>query len=343
MTPQPPRATPALGALSRRQLLAGGAVLSLAWLTGCGDDEQAAAPAGSAATTAPAAGPWTFTDDRGTTIELDAPPQRLVIYPWTLLAGLWSFGARPVGAFGGLDGNLAISNVDTAGLASVGDAGVVNLEQLTALEPDLQIVELNPDGTVRFMEDTADQAERVAPLLAVELAELSVEEALTRIEELAAALGLDIAAPDVSAARTRFEDAAAAFRAMVAAAPDLSVMFCYASDTDGVLLYNPDMFPDLRFLASLGLNIVRPETDEWYDTLSWELAAPRATADVIMRLDFAVPPVEPSNPVWASLPAVAAGQSQAYGGDWEQYTYDHWATILTGLTEVFGQADPAVA
>jgi hypothetical protein len=68
-----------------------------------------------------------------------------------------------------------------------------------------------------------------------------------------------------------------------------------------------------------------PETTEWYDQLSWEVVNERAAADVIMRLDFAVPPIEPDNPVWPTLPANAAGQPPVYGPDWEQYTYDHWA------------------
>ena len=46
----------------------------------------------------PAAG-WSFTDDKGVTVELDAMPERLAI-DLNAAAALWDFGVRPTAVFG---------------------------------------------------------------------------------------------------------------------------------------------------------------------------------------------------------------------------------------------------
>ena len=68
------------------------ALLVSSGLAACGGDDDD----GAAATTDDAA--WTFVDDRGTEIALDAPPERIVAYE-NAAGTLIPLGITPVGVF----------------------------------------------------------------------------------------------------------------------------------------------------------------------------------------------------------------------------------------------------
>ena len=127
--------------LTRRGLLTGaGALGALALL-----------PA-RRASSAEDAGSWEFTDDRGVTVSLAQPPQRVVAFV-AAAAALWDFGLRPVGIFGpsrredGSAGDHQVGNLDLDAVTSVGNTfDEFNIERYAALRPDL-LAGLRPGPT----------------------------------------------------------------------------------------------------------------------------------------------------------------------------------------------------
>ncbi|MGW3553062.1 ABC transporter substrate-binding protein, partial [Streptomyces griseoincarnatus] len=84
--------------LSRRGLLAAGGALGLgAVLTACGDDD--AKDGGADTKGAAKSGPWSFKDDRGTTVKLDEAPKNIVAFTG-VAAALYDYGIEVKGVFG---------------------------------------------------------------------------------------------------------------------------------------------------------------------------------------------------------------------------------------------------
>ncbi|MFD2353695.1 hypothetical protein ACFSTC_37215 [Nonomuraea ferruginea] len=154
--------------MARRGFLAAAAGLAAAvTLAACGGaGGTAAAPEASSA---PAAQPWTFTDDRGKKVDLDKTPSKVVAQVGAA-AALWDFGVRPVGVFGPhklQDGSKdpQVGNVDitkVTGLGNVWDE--FNVEQYIALQPDLLVSSMYENGTLWYVpEKSKDTIEQVAP------------------------------------------------------------------------------------------------------------------------------------------------------------------------------------
>src|SRR6478735_3283263 len=154
-----PEAAISGGGLTRRRFgLAAGAVTIAGLLAACGDDE----PTPAASTGAGAVGPWTWTDDRGDTVELDVRPERIVVSQW-LLPAFWALGIKPVGVltfmpWGDIDGYAE------AGIAEV------DLEKMVGLRPDLVLLDsYAASETLWGFTEMATQrkAAMIAPLVAV--------------------------------------------------------------------------------------------------------------------------------------------------------------------------------
>ncbi|MBR7679128.1 ABC transporter substrate-binding protein, partial [Streptomyces daliensis] len=66
---------------SRRGILAAGGALGLgAVLAACGDGEAKSGGSDSTGAAGPKTGPWSFKDDRGTTVKLDRAPTNIVAF-----------------------------------------------------------------------------------------------------------------------------------------------------------------------------------------------------------------------------------------------------------------------
>ena len=81
--------------LSRRRMIALGTSMLVTAHAAPAVLAHQATPSGSATPV----GPWSFTDDKGVTVTLDAMPERLLI-DVNAAAPLWDFGIRPVAVFG---------------------------------------------------------------------------------------------------------------------------------------------------------------------------------------------------------------------------------------------------
>lgn len=206
--------------LTRRRLLWGAGGLTAGFLAGCADDgdSRAADPTPSATAAA-----WSFTDDRGVTVNLPARPARIAAYE---IAGapLMFLGVPVLAVFGGttIAESGHYTGLDLAGVDSAGQVyGEVNYDKLAALDVDLIVALFNADQPAVFgFDDAAAQAkaEAIAPIVALD-GTADLEPTMARFVALAELLGADVAAPAVRAARSRYDAARDAVREAVTESP----------------------------------------------------------------------------------------------------------------------------
>ncbi|WP_030418336.1 ABC transporter substrate-binding protein [Streptomyces sp. NRRL F-5065] len=334
---------------TRRTLLAAGGALGLgAALPACGTGGEAAAgPGASGATT----GPWSFTDDRGTTVRLDARPASLVAFTG-VAAALHDYGVRVKGVFGPTttrDGtpDVQAGDLDVTEVTVLGNEwGRLNVERYAALAPDLLLtVTYDTAGTLWSVpEESKDKIAELAPSLAVSVYDRQLTEPLRRVWELAGALGADLEAPAATAARKRFEDAAARLRAAARARPEIRVL---AGSASPELFYvsGSDLSVDLEYFKALGVNLVEPPaaakkaTGGWFESLSWE-NVDTYPADVIIMDDrsSAIQPADITEATWKRLPAVRAGQVIPRSAE-PILSYAKCAPLLERLAEAIEKAE----
>jgi iron complex transport system substrate-binding protein len=336
--------------LNRRGLLAAGGALGLgAALAACGDGKgkdgtsaKGAAAAGS--------GPWSFKDDRGTTVKLDKVPANIVAFTG-VAAALYDYGVQVKGVFGPTktkDGKADVQagDMDISKLTILGNAwGQFNLEKYASLAPDVLISTMFDNaGTLWYVpEESKKKIAQLAPSVGISVYDRRLTEPLQRMWDLAESLGADMKAAEVTDAKKRFETAAARLRAAARAKPDLKVMAGSASDQ---LFYvsGSNLSIDLEYFKALGVNLVEPPESAkkqgggWYESLSWE-NVDKYRADIIMMDDrtSAIQPADITKPTWKKLPAVKAGQVIARSPE-PILSYDKCVPLLTTLAEALEKA-----
>lgn len=298
-----------------------------------------------------ATGDWTFTDDRGETVTLDAPPGRIAAQS-TIAGGLWEYGITVDGVFGPLryaDGtpHPSVGLADPDDFESVGEIdSQINIEALAAVRPDVIVAPMWTEDTYwGIADEDVDEVEAIAPLIGIVVGDQSMEEPLGRLGELAATFGDDEAAA-VDDARTEFDTAGVALSDALAAKPGLTVLAASGTPSELFVAW-PDGFPDLAYYASLGMQIVEPtehpEAGGYWQTLSWE-QVDTYEADLILAdvrggsLDTLLDQMPASG---RSLPAVQADQMVA----WPLATalgYGNAAAVLGELAETVESADESL-
>jgi len=317
-----------IAALTRRRLLTSASAAAL--MAGLADSAKAqpATPVGE----------WSFTDDRGVTVTLPAPPQRIVAFI-DCAASLWQFGIKPIALFGPMfdtDGNpaLRVGEVDVEEIPSVGDLNGLDLELLVSAQPDLIITNMWSEGNLNLLDlggGGTEQIEQIAPIIGVSMLNRTVTDLLARYEELAVALGASPELAMVDGAKAGYDSACQAVRDAVAANPDLTFIFGFRS-TDQLWIADPTQWPDLSLLTSLGVTIAVPDEPHGdgnpFYAVSWERLG-LYPADVFMSQLQG--PGEGGGALWDQYPAVAADQVRGWGPDpyWLLYTYENYAQILT--------------
>lgn len=318
-----------VAALTRRRVLAGAGAAAL----------LAALPSASRAQTpsaSPASG-WTFVDDKGATIHLDAIPVRIVA-DLIAAAALWDFGIRPVGVFGWdvmADGSFdaAGGRVDREAVKLAGDeATPFDSERAASLDPDLivTLTDAASDADTYWSIDTkvVSQARQIAPLLAID-SSIRLDLVVSRFAELALALGADPESDPFIAARADAEAAATTFAETVATKADVSALFVYATE-DQLYVANPKVASDLLYFRELGLAMPDLDVDdtEYWEFLSWEqsLKYPEDMVFVSARSAMDIDALK-AHPVFSQHPAVKAGQVYPWNGE-EPLSYQGIATTL---------------
>lgn len=336
------------GSINRRTLLGATAGL-LASGTFASAIAQDSSPVAEAAS--PSAGGWSFTDDKGVTIELAEPPKR-ILADVNIAAPLWDYGIVPVALFGwnaslDVEGKLSAAGgrIDPTLVEFAGDVNEpIRLEDAVAMEPDLILTITHvPDDPLEYWSidpSVLPQVQAIAPVLALSgtgRSDISVE----RTAELAEALGADLSTPEVEAQKERYEAAIAAFSAAAAEQAELTSLFSSVKKDGAIVIANPPDWRDLAWYRALGLNIIDPDAEplSYWEELSEENAL-KYPSDILWQstrpLAMTAEELE-ADSVWQHHPAVSSGQI----GGWNQdsiSSYQGMADALEAMTAVLGSA-----
>ncbi|MER7662453.1 MULTISPECIES: ABC transporter substrate-binding protein [unclassified Streptomyces] len=329
--------------LSRRGVLAAGGAIGLgAALVACGGDDSSDA-SGKAAEKS---GPWNFTDDRGTKVELKAVPKNIVAFTGTA-AALHDYGVEVKGVFGPTktkDGKADVQagDLDVNKVEVIGNVyGEFNIEQYAALAPEVLITNMwAKDDPWYVPPQSKDKIMKVAPSVLLWAAETTMQKALERHAELAKSLGGDTTGTKAATAKTRFEKAAARLRAAAKSKPEIKVLIGSGS-AELFYVSVPKTSADTLYFQELGVKFIEPKANAqgFFEELSWE-NADKYGADIIMldnRSSALQPAALAAKPTWAKLPAVKANQVIPRVTE-PIYSYDKCAPILEDLAKAIETA-----
>lgn len=307
--------------LTRRGILAAGGALGLgAVLAACGDDDSSATGADKE-TTAAKSGPWSFKDDRGTTVKLDTVPTKIVAFTG-VAAALYDYGIEVKGVFGPTktkDGKADVQagDMDVSKLTVLGNVwDQFNVEEYAAFAPEVLITTMfDSAGTLWYVPAaSASKIAKLAPSVGISVYDRQITAPLQKMWELAESLGADMKAAKVTDAKKRFEEASQRLRAAAKAHPDIKVLAGSAAQ-DVFYVSGSNLSIDLEYFKALGVNFVEPSASVlkasggWYESLSWE-NVDKYKADIIMMDDrtATIQPADITEATWKKLPAVRAGQ-----------------------------------
>jgi len=291
-------------------------------------------------------GGWTFTDDLGTTVELDATPARVAGLN-DVVASLWNYGVEPVASFGQTSAadDVAFEGRDLADLEIVGESyGQIDLERLAAADPDVIVTSVYPTDSSGALDPTQplygfeslqqqEQVAEIAPIVTIAYRG-SAADVMERTVELAESLGAD--ADTVDAAREDYEAASAELTA--AGERGITVLPVYATASDGWWMGKAADDPSLRLYADLGVDFVDPGGDTYFwESVSWEQVTQYPSDVVLYSLRGGETPEQMrAQPTYTLLPAVQAGQEHP----WKYIGMDHVAQAAY-MTELAGWLDEA--
>ncbi|MEW2446158.1 ABC transporter substrate-binding protein [Streptomyces parvulus] len=335
---------------TRRGILAAGGAIGLgAALAACGDDDAKSGGSGDGAGTGKS-GPWSFEDDRGTTVKLDAVPKNIVAFTG-VAAALWDYGVQVKGVFGPTttkDGkpDVQAGDLDVSKVTVLGNEwGKLNVEKYASLAPEVLVTTtFDTAGTLWSVpEESKDKVAKLAPSVAISVFDRQLTQPLQRMWELAVSLGADMKAKKVTDAKAAFEKAAARLRAAAKAKPEIRVLAGSAS-ADLFYVSGTNLSVDLEYFKSLGVNFVEPSeeakkaTGGWFESLSWE-NVDKYPADIIIMDDRAstIQPADITEGTWKQLPAVKAGQVIARSPE-PILSYAKCTPLLDNLAEAIENA-----
>ncbi|MFV0252803.1 MAG: ABC transporter substrate-binding protein [Beutenbergiaceae bacterium] len=307
-------------------VLAAGFLLLTA-CTGSGDAADADA--------APASGDEPVTlnhpTEQGLEISFEQQPQTLVMDCYAY-SSLHEYGLEPVALFGyDCENPFVMGDIDISGIELVGLDGEIDMEQVAELQPDAIVGHGSGAGWSWFDDDVNAQLTQVAPFVPVSYSE-TVDDAIAATREIAEFFGGDVTADHVVAAEEDLASAKAAFTEAIAAN---DVTFMLTSPTKE-MLYTAVGFAASDLLEDLGATVVgapAPESGNPWGQVAWEQAS-TYPADVILvegySEDYAF-----SAELWDSLPAVQAGQLEAWGskGAMTARAYADWLNVLAAQVD----------
>ncbi|MFG2308505.1 ABC transporter substrate-binding protein [Streptomyces sp. NPDC048566] len=337
--------------LTRRGVLAAGGALGLGVaLAACGDEDASKNGGSDTGKSGAASGPWSFEDDRGTTVELDKTPANIVAFTG-VAAALFDYGIEVKGVFGPTrtkDGSADVQagDMDVSKVTVLGNEwGQFNIEKYAGLAPDVLVSTMfDSSGTLWYVpEESKDKILKLAPSVGLSVYDVQMPQPLQRMLALAKSLGADVTSARIVASKKKFEKAAERLRAAAKARPEIKVLAGSASQ-DIFYVSGSNLSIDLEYFKALGVNIVEPSAKAlkasggWFENLSWE-NVDTYPADVIMMDDrtSTIQPADITEATWKKLPAVKAGQVVARTPE-PILSYDKCAPILDRLAEAIENA-----
>ncbi|WP_055612248.1 ABC transporter substrate-binding protein [Streptomyces phaeochromogenes] len=337
--------------LTRRGILAAGGALGLgAVLAACGDEDSKSGGSADATKSAAASGPWSFEDDRGTTVKLDKIPANIVAFTG-VAAALYDYGIEVKGVFGPTktkDGKADVQagDMDVSKLTVIGNTwGEFNIEKYAGLAPDVLLSTMFDDaGTLWYVPaESKDKILKLAPSVGISVYDRQLPKPLERMLALAESLGADVKAAKTVEAKKNFETAAERVRKAAKARPEIKVLIGSASQ-DIFYVSGSNLSIDLEYFKALGVNLVEPSAKAlkasggWYENLSWE-NVDKYPADIIMMDDrtATIQPADITEATWKKLPAVKADQVIPRTPE-PILSYDKCTPMLNTLAEAIEKA-----
>ncbi|MFI8942998.1 ABC transporter substrate-binding protein [Streptomyces syringium] len=329
---------------SRRGILAAGGALGIgAFLTACGGGGSKDSGGNGSGSDS---GPWTFKDDRGTTVKADKTPKKVVAFTGTA-AALHDFGFECAGVFGPTklkDGkpDPQAGDLDVDKVTVLGNAwGEFNVEKYAAMSPELLVTNMLQAQELWYVpDDSKKKILGLAPSVGINVTKVSLTQVIGRYAELAGSLGADLKAKKVTDAKARFEKASETLRQAAKAKKGLKVL-CASASADLLYVSEPSVYADLTYFKQLGVEFIVPDkvTGGFFESLSWENAGKYA-ADLVL-LDNRTSALQPkdlgSKPTWAGLPAVKAGQITPWLSE-PRYSYAGCAPLVESLAAAIEKA-----
>ncbi|WP_406292002.1 ABC transporter substrate-binding protein [Streptomyces sp. NBC_00624] len=215
---------------------------------------------------------WQFSDDRGQLSAAGRRPSKVLAY---VQAGatLWDYGIHPWGIFGsGHDGDepdraktgfLPLTEVEY-----LGAGGVLDVETLLRGEPDLVVAVSYGGGHVYGLApETAKHLEELVPVVVVDVGQArTLADIGNRFAELARSLGAEETPTtrDLAAARDRL-------RTLTVGPFRPRVLALSPAGQDQAHLARPRMWPELRVLTELGVDVLEPPAGPGanWSTVGW--------------------------------------------------------------------------
>jgi iron complex transport system substrate-binding protein len=321
-------------------------VASVLALSACAsdiDDTPGSDSADSAADQATTAGPWSFTDGSGKTVELDQTPERIIAHAGAA-AALMTYGIKPVGIYGdeSVDTDPNLDGLDLSGIEILGEEwGTIDVAKASTLSPDLIVADYWPvEEAYSGMEDGTRKSSRKLADLAPVVGAAQGESILAMVEEyeaLAASLSADTEDPELSDDKARFEAALEEFQGVVSE-HDGELSALAVSPTDDLLyVANPEFAPELLDFQEWGLEVINPDRPDpgfpYWENLSWE-NADKYQPDVLLldsrSFDDSLE-MGRAQPTWSSIGAAEAEQVVEWPAFW-LHTYADYADALEQLS-----------
>ncbi|MGW1678334.1 ABC transporter substrate-binding protein [Saccharopolyspora sp. NPDC002376] len=294
-------------------------------------------------------GAWSYTDDRGTVVNVDHRPERIVAQV-SAAGALNDFGVPIAGTFGPLvrdDGSTEpeAGSVDPSKVTDVTGAGYgeVNLERVASLKPDLLVSGKYAEypGLWHLVQDQEDAVKKIVPTLGVQQSGIALPEAIGKYKELARALGSDVDSAKVKADEDAFDAASQRLRDIGARMrAENKTILAVGGTKEEYFVVVPERNPDLDYyVKELGLPITTPKNPDvtgggYFERLSWENA--NAYPGDIMLWDARSASMKPEqmkeNPVFAAHPAAAANRF----AEWDAVapmSYASYAKIMNKLAD----------
>ncbi|WP_328890661.1 ABC transporter substrate-binding protein [Streptomyces sp. NBC_00316] len=255
---------------------------------------------------------WQFSDDRGQLSTAGRRPSRVLAY---VQAGatLWDHGIHPWAIFGSdHDGDTPdpakTGSLPPAAVEYLGAGSALDADTLLRGEPDLVVAVSYGGGRVYGLApETAKHVEEHVPVVVIDVGQArTLADIGDRFAGLARSLGADqtpAATQDLDAARDRL-------RTLAAGPSGPRVLALSPAGQDQAHLARPRMWPELRVLMELGVDVVEPAAGPGanWSTVGWAEATALRPGILLTDIRSNATPLEALGPnaLWAAPEGAAA-------------------------------------
>jgi iron complex transport system substrate-binding protein len=255
---------------------------------------------------------WQFSDDRGQLSTAERRPARVLAY---VQAGatLWDQGIRPSAIFGSDHDDRAVPDAAKTGSLPLGEVGylgagsTLDVDTLLSGEPDLVVAVSYGGGHVYGLAaETAKHLEEHVPVVVIDVGQART---LAGIGDRFALLARSLGAEEPGAATRDLDAARRRLSTLVAGADGPRVVALSPAGQEQAHLARPRMWPELRVLAELGVDLVEPAEGPGanWSTVGWAEAAALRPAVVLADIRANATPLDElrTNADWSAIEGAA--------------------------------------